>query len=147
MFEVAYRKSSHLGEYSLQQQRSWLRKTADMAMMRRRRDWARRRRAFERTAAGSPTVVSDPVDELLEREAESARAVRDRRVREVLGSLRTEHRQVLEFSAAGLKGPAIAERLSISHQQARTWLMMARRDFHRRWRKLYDDDLASEQVT
>lgn len=60
--------------------------------------------------------------------------------------LRAEYRHVLELSAAGLKGPAIAERLGISHQVVRTWLMLARREFKHLWIARYGPGIAGERT-
>lgn len=133
VFELALRKRAHLGDYALGQQRKWLYEASSRAMSKRARRWARHQAALERAFHESVTHGGDPLDDLVSDEERDALAERDAHVRSVLNEMKDEHRAVLEFRAAGLKGPAVAERLGVSHQLARTRLMHARREFSSRW--------------
>lgn len=134
VFTAALEKRAYVGDYAVGQQRKWLYEAASKEMMKRSRKWARHQQALERAFHESPDEGGNPLVLVLEREAALEQSEWDACVREVLESLRTEHRHVLELRAAGLKGPAIAERLGVSHQLARTWLMLARKEFARLWR-------------
>lgn len=123
VFEVAFEKRVDVGDYALGQQRKWLYEAASKAMKGRSRTWVRYQQALERAFYESPSEGGDPLALVIERDASLVGEDQDAQVRDVVTLLRTDYRHVLELSAAGLKGPAIAERLGISHQLARTWLM------------------------
>lgn len=143
VFQVAFEKRADIGDYALGQQRKWLYEAARKAMSRRARDWARYHQALERAFYESPSESSDPLALVIERDERRAHEATDARVRDVAKLLRAEYREVLELNAAGLKGPAIAQRLGITHQLARTRLMQARRQFSQLWIAHYGPSIAS----
>lgn len=102
VFAAALEKRVDVGGYALGQQRKWLYEAASKAMMRRSRTWARYQEALERAFDQSAAEWEDPLDVVLQREASLERDQWDAQVRAVVKLLRTEHRHVLELTAAGL---------------------------------------------
>lgn len=136
VFASAWRKQANIGARDTKVQRAWLRRAVSYEVMHRRRGWARREAAFRRLAGAVEANRRLGVGWNVEDEAASLDDHRDALVRTVLTDLTPEERAVLELAAAGLRNPALAARLGVSPDAARTRLMRARREFRQRWSEL-----------
>ncbi len=133
VFACAFEKHAHVGDYGVGQQRRWLYEAAQREMMRHVRAWNRRQRLLERAYHESTSESSDPFELLLASEARADLRSRCAEVRQLLKLMRDNDLAILEMAASGMNGPAIAAQLEISHQSARTRLMLARRRFFQEW--------------
>lgn len=114
-------------QYSVSQQRNWLAREAQWELGHRRRTSGRAGARMARFVRRDSVADADPLDRLVDGEAERERAELYARVRELVASLAPELRAALELRAAGLKGPEVAVRLGISHELVRKRQMQARR--------------------
>ncbi|HTN99852.1 MAG TPA: sigma factor-like helix-turn-helix DNA-binding protein [Microthrixaceae bacterium] len=129
VFEIACRRIDDLQEFSPEQQRRWLLRTArNLTANVARRAMARRRMVerLSREPLESGVSAEDAYFEVLSSLPDQGQVDL---VRQAWEHLSADHREVLGMDALGHKGPAIAEQLGVSPEAARSRLMRARQAF------------------